>query len=92
MANVQRRQKTDPNKYEGKAYLTYEEAAEYLGIRRSSLYSMITTLGIKPHKFKLDKKRYLAMEDVKRIKEIREKPWLAGEDEEGNKSADKPAA
>lgn len=58
-----------------KEYFTYEEALEELGIKRSTLYTMITELGIKPHKFKYDKKRYLAVNDIKRIKEIRKHPW-----------------
>lgn len=63
-----------------KEFLTYEEAAEELGIKRSTLYTMITELDIKTHKFKFDKRRYIAAEDIKRIKEIRQSPWKAGED------------
>jgi excisionase family DNA binding protein len=65
-----------------KEYLTYEEAAEYIGCKRSTLYSLVSDMGITTHKFKYDKKRYLTRADVERIKEIREKPWLAGPDEE----------
>jgi excisionase family DNA binding protein len=86
MPNTPRRPGSDPNKYEGKAYLTYEEAADYLGIRRSSLYTMLVELGIKTHKFKFDRRYYIALEDVKRVKEIREKPWLAGEDPEAGQA------
>lgn len=68
-----------------KEYLTYEEALGELGIKRSTLYTMITELGIKPHKFKYDKKRYLAMADIKRIKEIREKPWKVEETKKEDK-------
>jgi excisionase family DNA binding protein len=77
---------SDPNTYEGKAYLTYEEAAAYLGIRRSTLYTMLVELGIKTHKFKFDRHRYIALDDVKRVKEIRDKPWLAGEDPEASQA------
>ena len=65
-----------------KEYFTYEEALKELGIKRSTLYTMITELGIKPRKFKYDKKRYLAVNDIKRIKEIRENPWKAEENKE----------
>ncbi len=65
-----------------KEYLTYEEAMDYLGVKRSTLYTMITEQDITSHKFKRDKRRYLALADVKRLKEMREKPWLAGPDEE----------
>jgi excisionase family DNA binding protein len=64
---------------EAKEYLTYEEAMEYLGVKRSTLYTLITDLDIPTKKFKRDKRRYLALADVKRMKEVREKPWLAGE-------------
>lgn len=62
---------------EEKEYLTYEEAADYLDIGRSTLYTLAKDLGIQAKKFKRDKKRYLAIADVKRMKEIREKPWMA---------------
>jgi len=64
---------------EAKEYLTYEEAMEYLGVKRSTLYTLITDLDIPTHKFKRDKRRYLALADVKRMKEVREKPWIAEE-------------
>jgi hypothetical protein len=70
-------------------YRTYEEALQELGIKRSTLYTMITELGIKPHKFKYDRKRYLAVADIERIKAIREAPWKA---EEGKKKAEQDSA
>ena len=63
-----------------KEFLTYEEAMEYLGCKRSTLYNLITDLDIPTKKFKRDKHRYLALGDVKRLKQIRDKPWLAGEE------------
>lgn len=67
---------------EGKEYLTYEEAMEYLGCKRSTLYTLVTDLNIPTKKFKRDKRRYIAIADVKRMKELREKPWIAGEDKD----------
>jgi len=63
-----------------KEFLTYEEAAEELSIKRSTLYNMITQLGIKTHKFRFDKRKYIAVEDIRKIKEIRQFPWKAGEE------------
>lgn len=63
---------------EEKKFLTYEEAMEFLGVKRSTLYTLVTDMDIPTHKFKRDKRRYLAITDVKRIKEIREKPWTVG--------------
>lgn len=61
---------------EEKEYLTYEEAAEYLNVGRSTLYTIAKDMNIQTHKFKYDKRRYLALKDVKRIKAVREKPWI----------------
>jgi excisionase family DNA binding protein len=61
---------------EEKEFLTYEEAMNYLGCKRSTLYSLIVDLDVPTYKFKRDKRRYLALADVKRLKELREKPWL----------------
>jgi excisionase family DNA binding protein len=62
-----------------KEYLTYEEAMEVLGVKRSTLHTMITEQGVKFHKFKYDKRRYLANADVKKLKQMREKPWTIEE-------------
>lgn len=65
-----------------KEYLTVEEAAAHLGLNRTTLYKYIRELGIKTHKFKLDRRTYLAQADVKRIQEAKEKPWILGTDED----------
>jgi len=65
-----------------KEYLTVEEAGEYLGLNRTTLYKYIRELGIRTNKFKLDRRTYLAQADVKRIQEVKEKPWLLGTDED----------
>lgn len=65
---------------EQREYLTVEEAAEYVGVKRSTLYYYINQLGIGTHKFLLDRRTYIARTDVERIKEVKEKPWLAGPD------------
>ena len=62
-----------------KEYLTYEEAMDILGVKRSTLHTMINEQGVTFHKFKYDRKRYLANADVKRLKQLREKPWMIGE-------------
>ena len=63
---------------EEKEWLTYEEAMEVLGVKRSTLYMLITAENITPKKFKYHRRRYLAQSDVKRLKELREKPWIIG--------------
>jgi predicted DNA-binding transcriptional regulator AlpA len=60
---------------EEKEWLTYEEAMEVLGVKRSTLFTLITAENITPKKFKYNRHRYLAQSDVKRLKELSEKPW-----------------
>lgn len=65
-----------------KEYLTVEETADHLKLNRTTLYKYIRELGIKTHKFKLDRRTFLAQADVKRIQEAKEKPWLLGIDDQ----------
>ena len=71
-----------------KEYLTYEEAMEILGIKRSTLYTLITDLDIPTKKFKHNSRRYLANADVKRLKQMREKPWTMDEDSEKKRTCE----
>lgn len=80
MGNMPRKEKADKSRFEGKEYLDYDEAMDYLGIKRATLYNYINDLDIPTHKFKRDRRRYVAIGDVKRIEQIMEKPWLAGPD------------
>ena len=63
---------------EEKEYFTIDEAAAIIGVKRSSIYYYINALGIETHRFKLSRNAYIAKADVERIKEAKEKPWLAG--------------
>lgn len=74
---------------EEREFLTFEEAAQYVGVKRSTIYNYVEELGLKIHKFRLDRRSYLSRADVERIKEVKEKPWLAGPDE--NKPTDEAA-
>jgi predicted site-specific integrase-resolvase len=67
------------NKCEGQEYLTIDEASAEIGWNRATVYDWMKTLGMKKHKFLRNKKTYLHISDVKRLKEIKEKPWTAGE-------------
>jgi excisionase family DNA binding protein len=67
-------------------YMTLDEAAETLGVKRATIYNYIKALGIKTHKFKLNRSTYLAKADVERMREAKEKPWLAGPDDKDNES------
>lgn len=65
----------NPDKYAGKAYLTYNECIDFLGISLSTLVRYIADEKIQTHKFYRDKKRYLAIEDVTRIEKLIHVPW-----------------
>ncbi|SRR6266550_4987155 len=60
-------------------YLTLDEVEEYTGIKKNSLYYYLKTLDIKTHKFTLDRRAYISLEDANRIKEVKDTPWLVGE-------------
>ena len=87
MANRPRIAKADRAKYEGREYLDYAEAGDYLGMKRATLFNYIDSLEIQTHKFKRDRRRYLAIADVRRIEDVIVKPWLAGPDEEKDKQS-----
>jgi hypothetical protein len=79
MANTPRREKAEKTKYEGKEYLDYEEAMDYLGMKRATLYNYVNDLDIPTHKFKRERRRYIAMSDIQKIEQVLEKPWLGKE-------------
>jgi len=47
----------------------------------------VIDLDIKTHKFRRDRRRYLAIADVKRIEQVMENPWLAEEKKESEEAA-----
>lgn len=66
---------------EEREYLTLDEAAEAIGLKRPSIYHYLNALGIERHRFKFSRHSYITKADVERIKHIKEKPWTANEDE-----------
>ena len=65
-------------------YMTLDEAAQSVGLKRPSLYYYINALQIKRHHFKFNRHAYIARADVDRIREIKEKPWIMGEETTGD--------
>ena len=65
-----------------KEYMTLDEAAESLGMKRPTIYIYMRELGIKAVKFRLDRRAFLSQADIQKIRELKEKPWLAGIDRE----------
>lgn len=64
-----------------KEYYTLEEVATLLKRNRATVYNRMGLIDMKGHKFKGDRKTYLSADEVERLKNVFEKPWLAGEDE-----------
>jgi predicted DNA-binding transcriptional regulator AlpA len=60
---------------EKREYLTLDESAKSVGLKRPSLYFYINKLGIERHKFPLNRHIYLARADVERIRAAKEHPW-----------------
>lgn len=65
----------NPERYAVKAYLTYDESTDFLGISLSTLARYISDEKIQTLKFYRDKKRYLKIEDVRRIEDLIKSPW-----------------
>ncbi len=77
---------------EEKEYMNLAEAAQYIGVKRASIYNYMHDLKITPTKFGRDRRKYLALADVKRLKEYKEKPWSITGEDTAERPAVKPAA
>ena len=60
---------------EEKEWLTLQEAAEYAGLKRATIYNYLHDLEIKPLKFGRDRRSYISSADAKRLKAYKETPW-----------------
>lgn len=58
-----------------KEFLTLQEAAEYAGLKRATIYNYLNDLSIKPIKFGRDRRRFISLADAMRLKEYKETPW-----------------
>ncbi|EFH86596.1 MerR family transcriptional regulator [Ktedonobacter racemifer] len=75
----------------GQEYLSIDEAAQIIGWNRATVFEWVKELGMEKHKFLRNRKTYLKVSDVERLKEIKEKPWTAGEKRGSSKNADEAA-
>jgi predicted DNA-binding transcriptional regulator AlpA len=73
-----------------KEYMTLAEAAQYIGMKRASIYNYMKDLKIKPIKFGRDRRKYVSLADVKRMKEYKAKPWIITEEDTGKHPTVKP--
>lgn len=65
---------------EGKEYVTLDEAAEAVGLKRASLYYYLKKLSIKREQFPYNRHTWIAASDLERIKAAKEHPWTLEED------------
>ncbi len=49
-------------------YISMDDAARELGVNRSTVYYYLEQFQMKPTKFPLDRKAYIALTDLERIK------------------------
>ncbi len=54
-------------------YVTLDDAAAEVGLKRPSIYYYITELDIKRYRFKFHRHSYIKRSDVERIKEAKQK-------------------
>jgi len=52
-------------------YISMDDAARELNVNRSTVYYYLEQLGILPRKFPLDRRAYLALTDLERIKDAK---------------------
>ena len=57
---------------EDRQYITMDDAATRLGVKRATLYYYIRSLKLETRKFPLDKRVYLALTDFERIKTLKD--------------------
>lgn len=71
-----------------KEYMNLEEAAEYAGLKRATIYNYLNDLGIKPTKFGRDRRAYLSLDEAKRLREYKQTPWKAKVERRKNEKKD----
>jgi hypothetical protein len=62
-----------------KDFYTLEEVGELLNRSRATVFNRMNIIGMKPHKFKGDRKSYLSKEEVRQLRKVFDNPWLAPE-------------
>lgn len=60
---------------ESKEWVSLEDAAKQMGIKRSTIYYYLKDLGMEGRKFGRDRKRYISVADVEKLKDYKENPW-----------------
>jgi excisionase family DNA binding protein len=64
---------------DGQEYLSMDEASKIIGWNKATIYEWLQRLDMKTTKFVGNRKAFLKASDVERLKEVKAKPWMAGE-------------
>src|SRR5258708_39998402 len=75
---------------EDKEYMTLDEAAAAVGLKRPSLYFYIKKLSIQRRTFPNNRHVWISHTDVERIKKAMERPWERSEDKDKQKTVRPP--
>ena len=67
---------------ESPEYLSIDDAAKAIGWNRATVYKYVDELGMRKYKFRLNRKTFLVAAGVEKLKQIKEKPWIAESEEE----------
>jgi len=64
---------------EEQRYLSVDDVARELDWNRTTVFGWIKALNLETHRFLRNRKTYLTVQDVERLKDIKAHPWKAGE-------------
>jgi len=56
-------------------WVSLEEAARLMGIKRATIYYYLKDLGLSPQRFGRDRKKYLSLAEVERLRDYKANPW-----------------
>lgn len=68
-------------------YISFEEAETQLGVTRATLHYYMRALDIERKKFPLDKRAYMRVSDLERIKRLKEASQKSGPRSDGDEAA-----
>lgn len=67
-------------------YVSLDDFAKEVEMKKTSLYYYIRALGIQTHKFPLNRHAYITREDAEQIRDAIKSPWKISETRQGKPS------
>jgi hypothetical protein len=77
-----------PDDTSKKKYYPIEEIEEILGKSRATIYNCMKLLNLKTYKFQLDRKAYVAADDVESIRKVFSEHWIVQGENKKEDSSD----